>query len=308
VNDPERYRDLAQTLTAMGLQVDHVVDLIDIQQLLRQNRPDIAIIDAGNPDSNATAQLSELRRVAGSGLHIIVLIPADAEDRVAQLLHAGAADYLLYNFTESALIARLSNAQRLLSLQEAVRSERELAVSSSGEWARANRRLLHEALTDPLTQLPNRRYGLDRFAQEWDIAVSNNLPIACLMLDIDHFKRVNDERGHDVGDIVLHQIGRVIEGCCRRSDIIFRYGGEEFCGFCPSTALAEALQLAERIATAVRDDSYGRPEDLFHITLSIGVAVRTPTMTQSSELIELADKTLYAAKADGRNRVLSLQQ
>lgn len=308
VNDPEHYLSLAHMLTAMGLRVDRVKDLTDARHLLRDNPPDIAIVDTGSSDSNAKAQLSELRKAAGSALHIIALIPADAESRVAQLLSDGAADYLLYTYTEAALVARLSNAQRMVSLQSAVRAERELAVSSSGEWARANRRLLHEALTDPLTQLPNRRYGLDRFAQEWDIAVSNDLPIACLMLDIDHFKRVNDEHGHDVGDVVLRQIAAVIEHCCRRSDIFFRYGGEEFCGICPATTVAEAIQLAERITGAVRNDRCGLPDNFFQVTLSIGVAVRAQNMTEPNELIGLADRALYAAKEGGRDRVLSLQQ
>lgn len=305
VNDPERYRNLAKSLAVLGVRVHRGADVAAVRHLFQHNPPDVAIIDAGSSDSIATAQLRELRTAVGNALHIIVLIPTDAEPRVAELMRAGAADYLLYNHTEAALIARLANARRVVSLQGVVRAERELAVSSSGDWARANRRLLHEALTDPLTQLPNRRYGLDRFAQEWEIASSNNLPIACLMFDIDHFKRVNDERGHDVGDVVLYQIATVIERCCRRSDIVFRYGGEEFCGICPGTAVAEAIQLGERIATAVRDDRYGVPGELFPVTVSIGVAVRTPGMTDPNELIGLADRTLYAAKEAGRNRVLS---
>lgn len=304
----ERHEALAAVLNSMGLRVHRVLNLTDAGQVLHENPPDVAIVDTGSSDSNAITALRALRKAAGTGLHIIALIPADAESRVALLIRAGAADYLLYDCTEAALIARLSNAQRLVSLQEVVRAEREMAVTSSGEWARASRRLLHVALTDPLTQLPNRRYGLDQFAQEWDIASTNELPIACLMLDIDHFKRVNDQRGHAVGDLVLRQVATVFERCCRRSDIVFRYGGEEFCAICPGTATAEAIQLGERIATTVRGERYGLPEDLFEVTLSIGVAVREPDMTESNELMEMADRALYAAKQAGRNRVLSLQQ
>ena len=306
--DQERHQALARLLNTMGLRVDRVVDLADAQAILHDNPPDVAIMDTGSSDGNAMARLRELRKMAGTALHIIALIPADAEPRVALLIRAGAADYLLYDCTEAALIARLSNAQRLVSLQVVVRAEREMAVNSSGEWARANRRLLHVALTDPLTQLPNRRYGLDQFAEEWNIASSNDLPIACLMLDIDHFKRVNDQRGHGVGDLVLRQVATVIERCCRRSDIVFRYGGEEFCGICPGTATTEAIQLGERIAAAVRGERYGLPDDLFEVTLSIGVAVREQSMSESSKLMEMADRALYAAKERGRNRVVSLQQ
>ncbi len=222
---------------------------------------------------------------------------------IAKLILAGASDYLLYDAAPAALLARMANAQRQISLQNSVKAERELAVSASGDWGRANRRLIHDALTDVLTQLPNRRHGMDRFAQEWSVATSNDLAIACLMLDIDHFKQVNDTRGHEVGDIVLRQVASAVEGNCRRSDIVFRYGGEEFCVICPGTSAADAKLLAERIVRAVRGAAFGPDEAQFGITLSIGMAVRSAETTSVEALIARADRALYAAKAGGRDRV-----
>jgi predicted signal transduction protein with EAL and GGDEF domain len=118
-------------------------------------------------------------------------------------MRAGASDYLLTNYSEAALMARLNAAQRVVALQGAVRAERESVIRSSGDWARSNRRLLREAHTDPLTRLYNRRYGMDRFAQEWSFSLHSATPLSCLMLDIDYFKRINDRHGHDVGDLVL---------------------------------------------------------------------------------------------------------
>lgn len=298
MEESARQQELAATLLALGLRVETGADA-DWQGL----PPDAVIVDLGADTTAALQRLRELRAVAGNSIHVIALIPATAEGGVAQLLLAGASDYLLYDYTEAALVARLSNAQQLVSLRGAVRAERELAVSSSGDWARANRRLLHEALTDPLTQLPNRRYGLDRFAQEWSIALSNAQPIACMMLDIDHFKRVNDEHGHDVGDIVLQQVAAAVERDCRRSDVVFRYGGEEFCCICPNTGLNEALLLAERIVSTMRGGRYGRAEDSFPLTLSIGVAVQGKDTADPAALIAKADGALYAAKHGGRDRV-----
>jgi diguanylate cyclase (GGDEF)-like protein len=303
VRDPGRLQALAKTLEAMGLQSESASDITGICRLLRENTPDVAIIDVGGSSDEAIEQLRMLRDEAGNSLHCIALIPTEAEGDAPRLMLAGASDYLLYNASEAALTARLSTAQQLLSLQGAVKAERELAVSTAGEWARTNRRLLHEALTDPLTQIPNRRYGMDRFAQEWSIASSSDLPMACLMLDIDHFKRVNDQRGHDVGDLVLRQVAEIVERSCRRGDIVFRYGGEEFCVISPSTGLREGLNLGERITGAVRSSHFGKPEDRFQITLSIGVAVRKAEMLGPDNLISMADGALYAAKDNGRDRV-----
>ena len=267
------------------------------------NWPEVVIIDVGGSPGCQTNPLHDLKHIADPGLQILVLIPSACESEVARLLAAGATDYLVYEFTQSALIARLINIQRLVALQDVVRAERELAVQSSGQWARANRRLIHNALTDLLTQLPNRRYGMDRFEQEWSVSSSNSLPISCLMLDIDNFKDVNDQYGHEVGDLVLRQVAFTIERCCRRSDFIFRYGGEEFCCICPETDLTEATRLAERIVWAIREEKVGREGEMFGLTLSIGVATRSPEMTELAQLISAADKALYAAKKAGRDRV-----
>jgi diguanylate cyclase (GGDEF)-like protein len=301
---PQRAETLAGIIGTLGLQASQL-DPTDLGLAqLKTEAPDVVILDVAQSEPTSLTRLQEIKKSADRSLHIIALIPDDEEARATSILSAGAADYLLYSYTASALIARLSNAQRLIALQSAVRAERELAVSSSGDWARSNRRLLHDALTDPLTQLPNRRYGLDRFAQEWAIASSNGLPIACLMLDIDHFKKVNDTYGHDVGDNVLQQVAAMIEQSCRRNDIVFRYGGEEFCVICPGAASLEALNLAERITSVIRAARFGMNETKLPVTISIGLAVRTPAMGDVGALIAMADRALYAAKSSGRDRVV----
>jgi diguanylate cyclase (GGDEF)-like protein len=302
----DRQAALARTLSMLGLRVGFTGDPAEAGAGLAGKRQDVLIVDLGEADPEAMERLRALHAEAGAAGHVIALISPAAESQVAELLLAGAADYLTYDHTEGALIARLANAQQMVSLRGAVRTEWQLAISSSGSWARANRRLLREALTDPLTQLPNRRYGLDRFSQEWAVAASNVLPVVCMMLDIDHFKRVNDQRGHDVGDLVLQQVASAIERSCRRSDILFRYGGEEFCCISPHTGLDDAIQLAERIAGAVARGSYGLPDDRFAVTVSVGVAAKTEEMRDPADLIAKADRALYAAKEQGRNRVVAL--
>ncbi|HEX8964669.1 MAG TPA: GGDEF domain-containing protein [Rhodocyclaceae bacterium] len=261
-----------------------------------EDAPQLVFVDAGREE-----RLDELERAVAADLPVVVVIPPAAESDFPRLMAMGAMDYLVGDFTESALIARLMSAHRLAALRSTIRAERE----SSRQWAQANRRLLHDALTDPLTQLPNRRYGMDRFTEEWSIAADSELPIACMMLDIDHFKRINDRHGHDVGDRVLFQLARTMEGGTRRSDILFRYGGEEFCCVCPGTGMAEAEHLAQRLIEAVRAARFGPDDKPFRVTLSIGLAVRGDKMRQPADLIAVADKALYQAKEGGRDRIVS---
>lgn len=300
----ERRQELAATLSVLGLEAvvadDEAWASSDGEELAR-----VLVMDLGDAGSAMTAKLKEARRQVGDGAHVIALIQDTAESRVAELLLAGASDYLPYGYSQAALIARLAIAQQMLALRGAVRAEWQSAIDSSGTWARANRRLLREALTDPLTQLPNRRHGLDRLDQEWSVAVSNELPLACLMLDIDHFKAVNDLRGHDIGDQVLQQVAASVLANCRRSDVLFRFGGEEFCCICPQTGLEAASQLAARIVGAVARGRYGKAEDGFPVTISIGVAARSGQTSTPADLVAQADQALYSAKAQGRNRTVS---
>lgn len=305
VRNAERRQQFAKAIELLGLTSEYVADWEALGELLREYPLDVAIVEVEGASAGVLQELKTLRRIAGNGFYCLVVIPQNAENEVAKLMLAGASDYLLQDALPAALLARLTNAQRQISLQNTVKAERELAVSSSGEWARANRRLIHDALTDVLTQLPNRRYGMDRFAQEWSVATSNALPISCMMLDIDHFKKVNDQFGHDIGDMVLRQVAAVIESNCRRSDIVFRYGGEEFCAICPSTNLNDAALLGDRIVRAVRAASFGPTDAAFRVTISIGLAVRGESIHSVEELLAQADAALYAAKAGGRDRVVS---
>jgi two-component system cell cycle response regulator len=304
--NPALRRGLADILDAMGLLLDLANDRAEAQRQLDRNPADVMMVELPDCSDAAARTLRELRMTEGGRqAYCIALIPPEAESGVAKLMQSGAADYLLFNYTEAALMARLNAAQRVVALQGAVRTERESVIRSSGEWARSNRRLLQEALTDPLTRLHNRRYGLDRFKQEWSFAEHSDSPLSCLMLDIDHFKRINDQRGHEIGDVVLAQVARLIESGCRKNDVVFRYGGEEFCIVSPATPLQEALLLGERIVSAIRKGRFGKQGDDFPVTLSVGVASRSAATADVDTLVAQADKALYAAKEHGRDRVMA---
>lgn len=171
-------------------------------------------------------------------------------------------------------------------------------------------RLLRSGLTDVLTGWHNRRYLQTRLREELSRARRDGTALTCLMLDVDHFKRINDTYGHLAGDRVLREIAQRVEGEVRGSDVTARYGGEEFAILLPQTTADEGRILAERIRAAVADEPFGIAGDPCAITLSIGIAELRPAR-QSGDfkalgeaLIARADAALYDAKAAGRNRVV----
>ena len=171
-------------------------------------------------------------------------------------------------------------------------------------------RLLRSGFTDVLTGWHNRRYLQVRLHEEIARARRDQTHIACLMIDVDHFKAVNDSFGHAAGDYVLQEIANRIDAQVRTSDVAARYGGEEFVVLLPDTSIGDAVKLAERIRGAVSDAPYDMPGgQRREITASIGVAGIVPdiddadTRTLGESLIAHADVALYQAKSDGRDRV-----
>ena len=168
-----------------------------------------------------------------------------------------------------------------------------------------NRRLEALATTDPLTRLLNRRALLERLSREVDRAKRYESMLTLLLLDIDHFKRINDERGHLVGDGVLRQIGALVEASVRTVDIAARYGGEEFVLILPETSQDGGIIFAERLRESIERypfDASG--EEPLHLTASIGVATfPSPRVESTEDLFARADEALYRAKSSGRNQV-----
>ncbi len=177
--------------------------------------------------------------------------------------------------------------------------------------ALATERLKLAGLTDGLTGVHNRRYFEARCLEEVQAARRSRLPLVCLLLDVDHFKRINDTHGHPAGDAVLRYVARLIRAQLRGSDVVARYGGEEFVLLLPATPLAAALETAERIRRAIAAQSMPVAEPL-RISVSIGAAqlleepAELPVATLAAALVQRADQALYAAKQGGRDRVVCL--
>jgi diguanylate cyclase (GGDEF)-like protein/PAS domain S-box-containing protein len=171
---------------------------------------------------------------------------------------------------------------------------------SRDEVSRQNQALQILATQDPLTGLLNRRAFFERFEAEFNRAERHGHDLACIMVDIDHFKSVNDNHGHQVGDEVLQAVSQKLRACLRDSDIACRYGGEEFCLILTETGAQGAHQTAQRLRQAVSAEAiFG-----INITISLGISSLRHASANPFELLSQADRALYKAKNSGRNRVV----
>jgi two-component system cell cycle response regulator len=172
-------------------------------------------------------------------------------------------------------------------------------------------RLKRQGLTDTLTAINNRRFFDQRLKEELERAAREHIQLTCLLLDVDHFKKVNDSYGHQVGDHVLREVAALIRAQLRGSDVLSRYGGEEFAALLSRSGTLEACEVAERIRHNVANHAFETPEGQpFKVTISIGVATYNPAKfgsgkLQGAVLVGHADRALYDAKSGGRDKVVS---
>ena len=171
-----------------------------------------------------------------------------------------------------------------------------------------NRRLTDQVLTDPLTGLGNHRYLHEAFSAEYERHRVGHHPLSCLMMDLDHFKKVNDTFGHPFGDYVLQHFSHILQGSIRQGDIATRYGGEEFLCVLPDCDTKEALRVAERIRVSTQNYAFKNGSHRTKVTVSLGCVTSHHSKEKTYQhLIQQADKALYVAKRRGRNRVVQLQ-
>jgi diguanylate cyclase (GGDEF)-like protein len=160
--------------------------------------------------------------------------------------------------------------------------------------------------TDALTGCLNRRALEARLKSDWRLAKRRNTHVALAAIDVDHFKQINDTRGHPVGDLVLQQLAGIMKSTARETDAVARFGGDEFVVLLPDTGWQGALTFAERLRLRVDDFTFGAPGAPMTITISVGVALAKGTDPLSpEELLKEADRSLYKAKQQGRNRVFA---
>jgi len=261
------------------------------QALVANPRIELVVTDVQMPKLSGQELLQKIRGYHDPNVRNLPVIVMTAEPTEKhQAFDNGASDFLDKPVDPVELNARLQVHLRL------ARTIRQLEES---------RRALDElASTDPLTRLQNRRTFFSRGARDLEVCKQRDTDLSAMMLDIDHFKKINDTWGHQAGDVVLVGIGRLLTKLVRGGDTVARFGGEEFALLLPETTHEGAAALGERIRAAVEREEFFSDGMKIPVTASIGVAtVKASTLDSVEWLLKDADRRLYVAKRAGRNQV-----
>jgi len=262
----------------------------DALRAYRQSKPDMVLLDVMMPTIDGFKLARIIKNEDAERFVPIILITGlgDVESK-RRGIASGADDFLTKPVSPLELELRLSSMLRIKELTDQIQL--------------ANDKLAELAATDPLTQLRNRRVIYEHLEREFARARRYDHPLSVFMMDIDHFKVVNDTYGHPVGDEVIRLVAKVLQDSTRETDLVGRYGGEEFIVLAPETDGESALIVGERIRSSVQkqsEEGVGIPA----VTISIGVATtRAVEAAHFEDLIHLADEALYSAKKAGRNQV-----
>ncbi|NIB41969.1 diguanylate cyclase [Pseudomaricurvus alkylphenolicus] len=259
-------------------------------QITADEHPDLILLDLMMPGMSGTETLTHLQASAESrNIPVIMVSANDDDDSIIDALDVGAYDYVTKPFIYPVLAARMRSALRL---QESQRQLRE-----------ANSLLARLASLDPLTEVYNRRHFLHLANAEFAKARRHGRPVSLIMLDVDKFKGINDKYGHPGGDQALIALTDLCKEVGRSSEIVGRFGGEEFAICCPDTDAEGVLAVAERLRSAAEQHRVCFENNHISFTISLGTTTISASDQDFDEMLRRADRLLYQAKEQGRNRV-----
>ncbi len=289
---PDNIEVLKVRLEALGYRTLTAPDGETALRLVDEQPPDLILLDVMMPrmDGNEVAR----RIKANTSLPYIPIIMQTALDTTQSKvvgLDSGADDYITKPINYPELQARMAAALRMKRVQD--------------ELAAKNAQLAEMAVTDALTGVFNRRQLDSMLDEMFEHSVRLHEPLSLALFDIDHFKSVNDNYGHQAGDVVLAQFAQVLRGAARDIDRIGRYGGEEFVVLLPGTVLDAGVTFAERVRQEVEVHQFEYDGGALRCTVSVGVSAwQPPRIHTRQQLVKTADNALYVAKSIGRNKVV----
>ncbi len=262
----------------------------EARQMLHEYPWDLAIIEQQLPDDDGIRLCNELKSEQElSSRYLIVGLEGGRGGDGVKALDQGADDFAVKPFDAEELLARIRSGRRIVDL-----SKRLLGL---------NRQLETLSITDGLTSLYNRRYCEEQLERAFERAVRYERPFSLILFDADNFKEVNDTHGHSVGDRVLKELAMMLTHTARSTDVVARYGGDEFAIICPETGPEAAFHCAERIRMKIAESPIHVGDIRIDMSFSAGIAsAPTEEITIPARVIEEADRALYRAKEDGRNR------
>ena len=263
----------------------------------KNHKPDCILLDYNLPELDGLEFLNELTEDAMSDRPAVVMLTGVGSEAVAvKAMQNGAQDYLVKDgITSETLQRAINNAIEKAELKHLLKMRED--------------ELKRRTLTDDLTGLYSRRYTLEHLQEEIYRADRYSIPFCVVMIDLDHFKQINDNHGHLSGDRVLMSFSKLLRKCTRQLDIVGRYGGDEFLVILPSTTLDVAQVVTQRIRTNTQKLTFhGSNEQAFQLTASIGLTEYVNSIDDNVKtLVERADQAMYRAKQAGRNLVCTSQ-
>lgn len=295
---------LKRKLEQLGHRITCATDGRQALELALKTAPQLILSDWMLPRLDGLELCRMLRSSQQTqGIYFIINTSNDGGSELVEGFEAGINDYVVKPLNHRILAARLRGASQVIRLREQSLRDREEMRRQLSHINKLNRKLESLAMEDQLTGLPNRRAGIEFLDETWSRATRTGESMLVMLLDIDHFKKVNDTWGHDAGDVVLQRTATAMRGAVRDYDKVSRYGGEEFLVICPGADVKFAHDIGNRIRESVEKNHIESPLFNGSVTISIGVSVRGPEHQSTREMLREADEALYAAKDAGRNKV-----
>ena len=287
--------ELANHYKSLGHIVSHIYTQREAFTLVKREIPDLIILNPSPEDDSGIEFMQQLKRVFEKReVPFIFLSELDHPETIAKILNAGAFDYMRKPFSYIELDARVQSALTKKDIYQDLQEK--------------NERLQKLSVTDSLTGLYNHRFLIEQLERSFNLLTRFNRPFSFIMLDIDHFKQINDQYGHITGDQVLIVLSNTLVSGRRNTDIVGRYGGEEFGLLLPEITSEKVEKVSKRIIRDIRNlilTPRHRPSLNISISVSLGVASCPDVKISNSEdVIHMADQALYKAKELGGNTII----